>query len=147
MAIGFNRELFILPFDHRGSFQEKLLGIRDRAPNAEEAETITRLKRIVFNGFKLALDRGVPRESAGVLIDEQFGSGILEEARACGIPTAVCVEKSGQAEFDFEYGERFREHIARLEPTFVKALVRYNPDADPSTNLRSRKRLKLLADF
>ena len=40
------------------------------------------------------------------------------------------VEKSGQKEFDFEYGDEFGAHIERFDPDFSKVLVRYNPDGD-----------------
>jgi hypothetical protein len=44
------------------------------------------------------------------------------------------VEKSGQDEFDFEYGEDFGSHIEDFDPTFSKVLVRYNPEWDPEVN-------------
>jgi myo-inositol catabolism protein IolC len=60
---------------------------------------------------------------------------------------AMPVEKSGQPEFDFEYGERFGEHIERFDPDFVKVLVRYNPDDDPEMNRRQAARLRELSDW
>jgi 5-dehydro-2-deoxygluconokinase len=58
------------------------------------------------------------------------------------------VEKSGQNEFDFQYGDDFGEHILKFDPDFSKVLVRYNPD-DPDTDMNSRQltRLKRLADW
>src|SRR4051794_14687643 len=102
--IGFTRDLFIMPFDHRGSFQEKLFGIKGRAPTASETELIASYKRIVYDGFKKAVAAGVPKDKAGILVDEQFGSEALKEAKAEGYMTACPAEKSGQDEFDFEYG-------------------------------------------
>ena len=55
------------------------------------------------------------------------------------------VEKSGQNEFDFEYGDDFGEHIDTFDPDFSKVLVRYNPDDDPELNERQLERLKRLA--
>ena len=43
-------------------------------------------------------------------------------------------EKSGQDEFDFEYGEDFARHIEAFDPTFCKVLVRYNPQGDRALN-------------
>jgi 5-dehydro-2-deoxygluconokinase len=57
------------------------------------------------------------------------------------------VEKSGQDEFDFEYGDEFPEHIDRFDPDFSKVLVRYNPDGDAEMNRRQLERLKRLADW
>ena len=58
------------------------------------------------------------------------------------------VEKSGQNEFDFQYGAEFGAHIEKFNPDFSKVLVRYNPD-DPDTEMNERQlgRLKELADW
>ena len=70
----------------------------------------------------------MPKEKAGILVDEQFGAAILRDAAAHGFTTACPAEKSGQEEFDFEYGEDFAKHIEAFQPTFCKVLVRYNPE-------------------
>ncbi len=146
-TLGFTRDLFIMPFDHRGSFQEKLFGIKGRQPTPEETAQIASYKQIIFEGFKKAVALGVPKEKAGILVDEQFGSSILKQARAGGFTTACPAEKSGQEEFDFEYGEEFGEHIHKFHPSFVKVLVRYNPDGDADMNFRQAGRLKRLSDY
>ena len=46
------------------------------------------------------------------------------------------VEKSGQDEFDFQYGDDFGEHIEKFDPFASKVLVRYNPDGDAEMNKR-----------
>jgi len=61
--------------------------------------------------------------------------------------TACCVEKSGQETFDFEYGRDFRDHIAKVNPDFVKVLCRYNPDGSFQKNRGQLARLKILSDF
>ena len=71
--LGFTQDLFVMPFDHRGSFQEKLFGIKGRAPNAEETAEIAGYKKIIYEGFKKAVAAGVPKAKAGILVDEQFG--------------------------------------------------------------------------
>ena len=58
------------------------------------------------------------------------------EAKERGLILAMPVEKSGQNEFDFEYGDQFGEHIERFDPDFSKVLVRYNPDGDAEMNKR-----------
>ena len=56
---------------------------------------------------------------------------------ANGYTTACPAEKSGQDEFDFEYGEDFAKHIEAFNPTFCKVLVRYNPEGDEALNQRA----------
>jgi myo-inositol catabolism protein IolC len=146
MAIGYDKPLYILPFDHRASFEKGLFGFT--APlTPEQTATVAASKQVVYDGLKLALTKGVPREAAGILVDEQFGAAILHDAHAQGLITACPAEKSGQDEFDFEYGDKFRDHIAEFKPTFIKALVRYNPEGDEATNRRQAARLKELGDY
>lgn len=146
-TLGFSRDLFILPFDHRGSFQEKLFGIKGRQPNAEETAEIASYKNIIYDGMKKAVSQGVAKDKAGILVDEQFGSAILKDAQTAGFMTACPAEKSGQDEFDFEYGSEFGAHISKFSPTFVKVLVRYNPDGDPVMNKRQAERLRKLSEY
>src|SRR5437868_6797739 len=103
MPRGYDRPLYILPFDHRGSFQAKMFGWHSPLTDAQTAE-IAGAKQVIYEGFKLALQAGVVKENAGILVDEQFGAATLKDATAQGIVTACPAEKSGQDEFDFEYG-------------------------------------------
>jgi myo-inositol catabolism protein IolC len=146
MALGYDGKLYILAFDHRGSFQKKMFGIQGE-PTPEQTETIADAKRLIFEGMLEAVRRGAEAAATGVLVDEQFGSDIPERAREHGLKLAMPVEKSGQDEFDFEYGEDFGSHIERFDPDFSKVLVRYNPDDDPEMNERQRGRLKRLSDW
>ena len=146
MALGYDGKLYILAFDHRGSFQKKMFGI-EGDPTPEETATITDAKRLVFEGMELAVERGVDAAAAGVLVDEQFGGDVPRLAREHGLMLAMPVEKSGQNEFDFQYGSEFGAHIERFDPRFNKVLVRYNPDGDAEMNQRQLARLKELADW
>lgn len=145
-AVGFNEPLYILPFDHRGSFQTKMFGWTGTL-SAEQTAEIASTKQVVYDAFKAALQAGVPRQKAGLLVDEQFGAAILRDARATGHTTACPAEKSGQEEFDFEYGEEFARHIETVQPTFCKVLVRYNPEGDRALNQKQAARLKRLSDY
>ncbi|MBV9802952.1 MAG: DUF2090 domain-containing protein, partial [Solirubrobacterales bacterium] len=147
MALGYDGKLYILAFDHRGSFQKKMFGI-EGDPTPEQTETISDAKRLIFEGMLQAVNRGAEAGATGVLVDEQFGSNIPEGAREHGLKLAMPVEKSGQNEFDFQYGEEFGAHIEKFDPDFAKVLVRYNPD-DPDTEMNERQlgRLKTLADW
>jgi len=138
--------IYLLAFDHRGSFQKKLLGIPGE-PTPDEVARISEAKAVIFAGFRKALDEGLELENAGILVDEQFGADIAREALALGAQLAMPVEKSGQDEFDFEYGEDFGEHIAAFDPTYSKVLVRYNAEDTSGMNARQRARLARLGDW
>jgi 5-dehydro-2-deoxygluconokinase len=146
MTIGFDQPLYVLPFDHRGTFQTKMFGWKGALTAAQSAE-IAALKQVIYDGFEAALEAGVPRKKAGILVDEQFGDAILRDAAVHGYTTALTAEKSGQDEFDFEYGEDFARHIEKFRPTFCKVLVRYNPEGDADLNARQTARLKRLSDY
>ncbi|MBV8902135.1 MAG: DUF2090 domain-containing protein [Acidobacteriia bacterium] len=143
---GFDKPLYILPFDHRGSFQTKMFGWKG-ALTPEQTAEIAAAKTVIYDGFKAAVQDGVPEKKAGILTDEQFGSAILRDATAHHYTTACCVEKSGQEEFDFEYGEDFAKHIEAIRPTFSKVLVRYNPEGNGALNTRQAAKLKRLSDY
>jgi myo-inositol catabolism protein IolC len=149
MALGYDGKLFILAFDHRGSFQKKWFGL-EGDPTPEDVERISDGKHVVFEGLVHALEGGAEPGVTGALVDEQFGTptDIPAQAKARGLRLSMPVEKSGQNEFDFEYGEQFGDHILALDPDFSKVLVRYNPD-DPDTEMNERQlgRLKRLADW
>jgi 5-dehydro-2-deoxygluconokinase len=91
----------------------------------------------------------VDPHATGCLVDEQFGAPkrIPEEAKERGLLLAMPVEKSGQNEFDFEYGEEFGEHIEKCDPDFSKVLVRYNPEGDAEMNRAQAEKLKRLGDW
>ena len=146
MALGYAGKLYILAFDHRGSFQKKMFGIQGD-PTPEETERIADAKRLIFEGMLVAVGEGAEAGATGVLVDEQFGSNIPEQAREHGLKLAMPVEKSGQDEFDFEYGDDFGAHIEKFDPDFSKVLVRYNPDGDAKLNEEQLHRLKRLADW
>jgi myo-inositol catabolism protein IolC len=149
MALGYDGKLFILAFDHRGSFQKKWFGL-EGDPTPEDVERISDGKHVVFEGLVHALEGGAEPGVTGALVDEQFGTptDIPAQAKARGLRLSMPVEKSGQNEFDFEYGEQFGDHILALDPDFSKVLVRYNPD-DPDTEMNERQlgRLKRLAGW
>jgi myo-inositol catabolism protein IolC len=147
MALGYDGKLYMLAFDHRGSFQKDLFGIVGE-PTPEQVEAICDVKRLIFEGALEAVARGADPSLTGILVDEQFGSDIPARAREHLLKLAMPVEKSGQREFEFEYGEEFGAHIERFNPDFSKVLVRYNPeDEDPELNECQRRRLKTLADW
>ena len=146
MPRGYDRALYILPFDHRASFESKLFGWRPPLSEGQTAQ-IADTKQIIYEGFQAAIAAGVPREKAGILTDEQFGAAVLRAAEAAGYTRACATEKSGQDEFEFEYGDDFARHIEAFDPTFSKVLVRYNPEGDRALNRRQAARLARLSGY
>jgi myo-inositol catabolism protein IolC len=144
--LGFDRPLYILPFDHRGSFQSGLFGWKG-ALTSEQTARVAASKQIVYEGLLAAIAGGIPQARAGILVDEQFGAEVLRDARARGFLSAMPAEKSGQHEFDFEYGDDYARHIEAFAPTFCKVLVRYNPEGDAEMNRRQAKRLRDLSEY
>jgi myo-inositol catabolism protein IolC len=148
LATGYQGRLFILAFDHRGSFQKKWFGIEGE-PTDEESVRIADGKQLIFEGLERAVSGGAEPATAGGLVDEQYGAPneIPQRIRAAGVKLAMPVEKSGQEEFDFEYGAEFGEHIERFDPDFTKVLVRYNPEGDAEMNRRQAGRLRQLSEW
>ena len=70
--LGYDERLYILAFDHRGSF-EKMVGDVDRVPGA---------KTLIWEGFQKAVELGAPKELSGVLVDGQYGPSVAREAKA-----------------------------------------------------------------
>src|SRR6476646_3950986 len=146
MESGYDHKLYILAFDHRGSFQKKFFGIEGE-PDPEQTAIIADAKHLIFEGMLQAVAAGAEPEFTGVLVDEQFGSTVPAEARERGLRLAMPAERSGQNMFDFQYGDDFGEHIESFDPDFTKVLVRYNPDGNAEENREQLGKLKRLSDW
>jgi myo-inositol catabolism protein IolC len=146
MQLGYEKKLYILAFDHRGSFQKKFFGI-EGDPDPEQTAMIADAKHLIFEGLQRAVATGAEASVTGVLVDEQFGGSVPEEACAQGLKLAMPAERSGQNMFDFQYGDQFGEHIERFDPDFTKVLVRYNPDGGTEENREQLQKLKRLSDW
>lgn len=142
-----NQELFILAFDHRGSFKSKMFGISGREETPEETAALQDAKHLVYEGALKAVEDGLSTDLVGVLVDEEMGAAVARDAKERGIRLAMPVEKSGQPLFDFEYGDDFGSHIASFDADYAKVLVRWNPDDDPEDNRVQGERLKRLGDW
>jgi myo-inositol catabolism protein IolC len=140
------RDLYILAFDHRGSFEKGLFGL-DGTPGPEDRQRISEAKAVILDGLLRAIDEGAPRESAGVLVDEQYGADLARRVRDENLILAMPVERSGQDQFEFEYGEAFGRHIEDFDPTFAKVLVRYNPEGDRERNAEQLVLLEQLSTW
>jgi myo-inositol catabolism protein IolC len=77
--LGYKKNLFILPFDHRSSFA-KLFGFTNAVLTQEEKEIITKAKEIIYEAFEKAVSEGISKEDAAILIDEEYGDKIIRDA-------------------------------------------------------------------
>src|SRR5438094_2093858 len=146
MITGYEKPLDLLPFVHRHSYITGVFHWQEPLTPGQ-VEEIVASKQVIYDGFKAAVANTGVRDRAGILVDEAFGAALLHDAAARGYVTCVSTEKSGQDEFDFEYGDDFARHIEAVNPTFAKVLVRYNPEGDPTMNARQADRLRRLSDY
>ena len=144
---GYSEDLYILAFDHRGTITKGLLGVEGREPTEEEANKVSEMKQIIFDGFLKAKESGITGGDPAILVDETFGLEVQEKAKQMNIKFAAPVEKSGQKVFDFEYGDKFGEKINEVGADFVKILVRWNPDDDEETRETQGSRIKELSGW
>jgi myo-inositol catabolism protein IolC len=146
MKAGYDKPLYLLPFDHRQSYVTGMFNFK-LPLSAAQYDEVRDTKQLIYEGFRQAVADGVLSDRAGILVDEEFGKDVLRDAHRHGTVIAVSTEQSGIKEFDFEYGVDFAHHIENFDPTFAKALVRYNPEGDPALNIRQVGRLRLLSDY
>jgi 5-dehydro-2-deoxygluconokinase len=144
---GYNNDLYILAFDHRGTLTKGLLGVEGREPSQEEVSRVSEMKNIIFDGFLSAKESGISGGDPAILVDEAFGLQVQQKAKELGIKFAAPVEKSGQKVFDFEYGDDFGNKIEEVGADFVKILVRWNPDDPAETREIQGSRIKTLSDW
>jgi myo-inositol catabolism protein IolC len=120
--------LFILAMDHRASFGKTLFGVKDDDPDAAQLAAMKSAKQLIFAGLLEAAPR-LTAGRAGVLVDEQYGQGVIDQAAggAGAVVLAVPVEASGHDWFTLEWGSEWLEHVERIKPDYAKILVRDNP--------------------
>lgn len=147
MKVGYTNPLFILPFDHRSSFVKKMYGVSGNDITDQIREQVKDLKKVIYEAFEAVVPSTIPKDQAAILVDEEYGEELLLEAREKGFQILLPIERSGQEEFDFEYGDNFDKHIEDVDPAFVKALVRYNPAQEARFKTRQLEKLKLASDY
>lgn len=146
--LGYDKPLYILPFDHRATFAQNMFGLSFIEDLSEEQiHLVKEFKMLIYKGFKKALGNGIPANHAAILCDEQFGSEVLIDAKHNGFITILTTEKSGRFEFRFQYGTEFKEHIEKFKPTFTKVLVKYNPADSDDLKIRQKEAIKQLSDY
>jgi myo-inositol catabolism protein IolC len=131
-------KLYILPFDHRHSF-EKIVG-------GKNVKKIREYKQIIYSAFKKAITCGLNKKNVGILVDETYGEKILLNAKKKEIITCYTLEKSGQKEFQFDRKD-WKKRIKLFKPNYVKVLLRYNPNGDEKLNKRQIEKLAKLSKY
>ena len=139
------KPLFILPFDHRSGLTHEIFAAA-YPPNPTIGKKIVALKNIIFDGFLAAYPTLQKYGECGILVDEEFGSKILDRAKAMGITHAVSTETSGGSSFGFIHGKGFGRALLKREPTYAKALMNYTV-GESETNLPKMKMIRDLSDF
>jgi myo-inositol catabolism protein IolC len=122
--------LLILAMDHRASFGKSLFAVKDDNPDQKQLAAMKAAKGLIFEGLKAAAPK-LTSGRAGVLVDEQYGQAVIDQARDdASIVLAVPVEASGHDWFVLEWGDQWLDHVERVRPDYAKVLVRDNPDFD-----------------
>ena len=144
MTLGYEGDLYILAFDHRGSFQKKFFGI-DGAAGPEDTLPHHRREEGDLRRAATRARRRGRAEAAGVLVDEQFGAEVAAGKRPARDLARRCPRRSRASTSSISStATEFSAHIESFDPAFSKVLVRYNPQGDGAMNARQAVRLKEL---
>ena len=122
-----------MAMDHRASFGKTLFDVQDDQPDEAQLAAMRSAKQLIFEGLMQAVP-GLSSGRAGVLVDEQYGQQVIDEAAAdsARVVLAVPVEASGHDWFTLQWGDQWLSHVVRIRPGYAKVLVRDNPDFDPA---------------
>jgi myo-inositol catabolism protein IolC len=120
VGLGYDKQLYMLAFHHRASFSKNLFGV-EGLPTPAQLEQIAEAKLVIHEAFERALADVVDSQTAGLLVDELYCAEVARRAHAAGRALAIPVEKSGQEEFDFEYGE----HSAEIAENYRRMIGAY----------------------
>jgi len=104
MTLGFDKQRYILPFDHHGTFQTTMFDWEGMLTVAQTAE-IAAAKQVIYDGFKATIAAGVLKDKAGILGSTVFWEPLVK-SRAKKITREAAVA---------EIGRRYREFIDIFE--------------------------------
>lgn len=144
--LGYKKNLFVLPFDHKSSFAE-LFGFTNPELSPEEKEAIVNAKEIIYTAFKNTIGQEIPKDQAAISVDEEYGDKIIRDAISQKYNVFLATEKDRQKEFSFEYEDDFAKHIEKYKSVSVKVLTRYNPNDDPLSKMRQQQKLQILSNY
>ena len=148
MALGYDGKLYILAFDHRGSFRRRCSASR-AIPTPEETERITDAKHLIFEGLvKAARDRlGADRPGRRPRRRAVRRPTGAQEAKRRASSSRCRSRRAARTSSTSSTASDFGEHIEAFDPDFSKVLVRYNPEGDAEMNQRQAERLARLSDW
>ena len=148
MALGYDGKLYILAFDHRGSFQKKMFGI-EGDPTPEQTETITDAKKLIFEGMSRSRSSAaLDAAAAGVLVDEQFGGDIPAAGQRARASSWRCRSRSpGRTSSTSSTATTSASTSRSSTPTSPRCSSVTTRTSDTEMNQRQLERLKRLADW
>ena len=114
-TLGFDKPLYVLPFDHRGSFQTKMFGWVGELSPQQTAE-IAAAKQVMYDAFRQSVAGSIPKEKAGILVDEQFGAAVLRDAAFRAIQPLARQRKADKM-----------NSISNMAPISTNILKPFNP--------------------
>jgi myo-inositol catabolism protein IolC len=95
MITGYEKPLYILPFDHRHSYITGVFHWQEPLTPGQVADIVAS-KAVIHDGFKAAVSGHAERERAGILVDEAFGAALLQDAAARGSSRASPPKGAGR---------------------------------------------------
>ena len=122
--LGYDERLYILAFDHRGSFEKMVGDVEQRAAGA---------KRLIWEGFQRAVEEGAPKEYAGILVDAQYGPDVAREAKAGGYKLAMPVEKIGPEGVRLRVRRAVRREDRGVRPGLLEGARPLQPGRRPAS--------------
>jgi hypothetical protein len=91
---GYPQPLYLLPFDHRASFQTGMFGWNG-APSPVQTAQIAAAKQLVYAGFRAAVAGGVPKDGVGI---SRGRAGRCRHPARGGSSGSVIFQAGGRAE-------------------------------------------------
>ncbi len=119
---------FMAGIDHRINFCRELVGANGE-PTADERNRAARLKTVVFNAVKRAVESGVPKSQAAVWSDSDLGEAVLLRGRGMSLLTAVSSDQRTEGGSSELSPTRGWDVATRLDSDFAGVRVNYNPDS------------------
>jgi 5-dehydro-2-deoxygluconokinase len=111
--------VYMLAADHRWQWEEWCEARSIPRPRISE------VKQLAADGFRLARNRSPRvREFGALLLDEQYASAVIEDARRDGLVVGTPAEKAGA----FPLAWSMEPFERALTGSFVKVLVRFRSD-------------------
>jgi myo-inositol catabolism protein IolC len=140
--------LLILADDHRDSLEKELYKLT-AAPSDAEAARIRADKMLVYEALVEASGHLPDGASAGILVDEQYGTEVAELAATSGgrINLSMPLEASGKDWFEFAYGDDWKKHAETFATDHAKVLIRDHPSLPEADRETQAAKLKDISEW